>query len=211
MFKYKDIFNLKLTKNIQMVGDFDLPQLDPTDVVPENVIAFNYALSCKEPEKYFIHFYIDDYQFERLWKRPEYYMKILGRFKGIIAPDFSTYINMPKAQQIFQVYKSRLLAANFQAKGYNVIPNISWSDEDSLKWTLEGIPKHSTIALSTNGVLNKDTKEKFIKCYKKAIQTLEPTTIIIIGEIPKELQSDKNVQFDNRINHLRSLKKLGKI
>lgn len=206
-FKYKDIFNLSLTTNIETVGQYDLPKLQASNVIPDNIISFNYALSCKQPEKYFIHFYIDDYQFERIWNRPEYYAKILGRFKGIISPDCSTYTNMPKAQQIFQVYKSRLISAYFQGLGYEVIPNISWSDEKSLEWTLEGIPKNSTIALSTNGVLNKSIKDNFIKCYKKAIEILDPTSIIIVGEVPKEIQSDKTVQFDNRINHLRCLRK----
>ena len=205
--KYKDIFNIKLLDKVRTTGQFDLPIINKTNVVPNKIISFNYALSCKHPEDYFVHFYIDDYQFERVWNRPEYYLKILGRFKGIIAPDFSTYTNMPKAQQIFQVYKSRLISANFQALGYEVIPNISWSDENSLEWALEGLPRHSTIALSTNGVLNKEVKENFIRCYKKAVEILQPTHIIIIGEVPIEIQSDKTVQFDNRINHLRCLRK----
>lgn len=209
MFKYKDVFNLKLLQNIETIKPFDLPKLSQTLEVPTDVISFNYCKSCKNPKNYYIHFYIDDYQFERIWNRPEYYVKVLGQFKGIIAPDYSTYTNMPVAQQIFQVYKSRLIGAYFQSHGYNVIPNLSWSDEKSLEWSLKGLPKHSTVALSTNGCLNKDTKENFIKCYKKAIQELEPTTIIIVGEVPEEIKSDKTVQFNNRINHLRKINKKG--
>lgn len=216
MFKYKDIFNIKLAEKVYtgkvrtgntLEGQFDFPVIKKTNVIPDNIISFNYAKSCKEPEKYFVHFYIDDYQFERVWKRPEYYAKVLGRFKGIIAPDFSTYTNMPKAQQIYQVYKSRLIAAYFASLGYEVIPNISWSDENSLNWSLEGIPKHSTVALSTNGVLNKEAKQNFINCYKKAMSILEPEAIIVVGEVPEEIQSDKTVQFDSRIKHLRCLPK----
>ncbi|MGN1221920.1 MAG: DUF4417 domain-containing protein [Christensenellales bacterium] len=207
MFKYKDIFNLELLNNVRTIKPFDLPILEQINEIPKDVISFNYCKTCKTPEKYFVHFYIDDYQFERVWNRPKYYATILGRFKGIIAPDYSTYSNMPVAQQIFQVYKSRLISAYFQALGYKVIPNISWSDEKSLEWSLAGIPKHSTIALSTNGCLNKETKDNFIKCYKKAIAELEPTTIIIIGDVPAEIQNKNIVQFSNRINHLRKITK----
>lgn len=207
MFKYKDIFNLQIAEKVQTVKPFDLPILKPLNEVPDNVISFNFCKSCKTPENHFVHFYIDDYQFERVWKRPKHYATILGRFKGIIAPDYSTYSNMPVAQQIFQVYKSRLIGAYFQSLGYKVIPNVSWSNETSLEWTLKGLPKHSTIALSTNGCLNKETIDNFIKCYKKAIAELEPTTIIIIGEVPAEIQSKNIVQFNNRINHLRKLTK----
>lgn len=207
MFKYRDVFNLKLTENLKFCGPYDLPIIKGTKVIPDKVISFNYANSCKTPEEYFVHFYIDDYQFERIWKRPEYYLKLLKKFKGIISPDFSTYTNMPKAQQIFQVYKSRLISAYYERYGIDIIPNISWSDEDSLSWTLEGIPKNSIIALSTNGVLNKSIKDNFIQCYKKVIEILEPKTVIIIGDIPEEIKTNNNVQFENRINHLRKINK----
>lgn len=207
MFKYKDVFNLELLTNLKTVKPFDLPVLNQTNKVPTNIISFNYCKTCKTPENYFVHFYIDDYQFERIWKRPKHYATVLSKFKGIIAPDYSTYLNMPVAQQIYQVYKSRLIGAYFQSLGLKVIPNISWSDETSLMWSLKGIPKHSTIALSTNGCLNKEIKENFIKCYKKVITELEPTSIVIVGEVPEEIQNKNVVQFNSRINHLRKITK----
>ena len=205
MFKYKDVFNLALSEKFEKTGKFDFPVIKMAKTIPKDIIPFNKAMSESNPGQKFVHFYIDDYQFERLWNRPEYYAKVLSKFAGIIGPDYSTYTNMPKAQQIYQVYKSRLITAYFQSQGYEVIPNLSWSDEQSLEWSLEGIPKNSVVALSTNGVLNKNTKEKFINCYKKAIQMINPSEIIIVGEVPKEIQSPNIVQFDNHIKHLRCL------
>ena len=203
----KDIFNLEISQNLPLVGQFQFPMIKSSNTIPKNLIAFNYALSCENKSDYFVHFYIDDYQFERVWKKPKKYAIILSKFQGIIAPDFSTYTNMPKALQIYQIYKSRLLCSYWQSLGLDVIPNISWSDYDSLEWTLEGIPKNSVVALSTNGVLNKKTKDNFIKCYKKAIEILKPTIVIIVGEVPKEIQSDLIINFPNRIKYLRNLKK----
>ena len=203
----KDIFNLEISQNLPLVGQFQFPKINPSKSIPNNLISFNYALSCENKSDYFVHFYIDDYQFERVWKKPKKYAIILSKFQGIIAPDFSTYTNMPKALQIYQIYKSRLLCSYWQSLGIDVIPNINWSDYDSLEWTLEGIPRYSVIALSTNGVLNKKTKDSFIQCYKKAIEILKPTKVIIIGEVPKEIQSNLIIAFPNRINHLRNLKK----
>lgn len=203
----KDIFNLEISQNLPLVGQFQFPMIKSSNTIPKNLLAFNYALSCKNKSDYFVHFYIDDYQFERVWKKSKKYAIILSKFQGIIAPDFSTYTNMPKALQIYQIYKSRLLCSFWQSLGLDVIPNISWSDYDSLEWTLEGIPKNSVVALSTNGVLNKKTKDSFIQCYKKAIDIIKPTKIIIVGEVPTEIQSDLIINFTNRINHLRNLKK----
>lgn len=205
MFKYKDVFNLKLADRFEKTGDFDFPVIKQAKTIPKEIIPFNKALSNKNPGQKYVHFYIDDYQFERLWNRPEYYAKVLSKYPGIIGPDYSTYTNMPKAQQIFQVYKSRLITAFFQSQGYEVIPNISWSDEESLKWSLQGIPKNSVVALSTNGVLNKKLKRNFINCYKKAMEMINPSEIIIVGEVPKEIYSSKIVQFDNHIKQLRCL------
>lgn len=207
MFKYKDVFNLELSEKFEKTGRFDFPVIKSAKTIPKSIIPFNKALSTKNANNSFVHFYIDDYQFERLWNRPYYYVKALSKYPGIIGPDYSTYTNMPKAQQIFQVYKSRLISAYFQSQGYTVIPNISWSDEESLEWTLEGIPQHSVVALSTNGVLNKKTKQTFINCYKKAMEMIHPSEIIIVGEVPKEIQSPNIVQFDNHIKQLRCLQK----
>lgn len=203
----KDIFNLEITAKLPLTGQFQFPKINPSSSIPKNLLSFNYALSCKNKSDYFVHFYIDDYQFERVWKKTKKYAILLSKFKGLIAPDFSTYTNMPKALQIYQIYKSRVLCAYWQSLGIEVIPNISWSDLDSLEWTLAEIPKNSVVALSTNGVLNKKTKDNFIQCYKKAIEMLKPTKVIIVGEIPKEIQSDLIINFPNRINHLRNLMK----
>lgn len=205
---YRDVFNLSLVQDIQTVGKYDLPALKPTNQVPKKVIPFNYALSCERPQDYFVHFYIDDYQFERIWHKPKFYALLLQRFAGIIGPDFSTYTNMPKAQQIFQVYKSRLISAYIQSLGQAVIPNINWSTFDSLNWTMDGVPRHSTIALSTNGCLNSKVKDNFVKCYKKAIEILEPTNIVIVGEIPKEIQKDDRIiNFDSYLTILQKKKR----
>lgn len=205
--KYKDIFNFSILENIELTSGLQLPVINGSQNVPKSVISFNYAKTCKCPEEQYVHFYIDDYQFERVWRKPKLYTIILSKFKGIIAPDFSTYTNMPKALQIYQIYKSRLLCAYWQRLGLDVIPNISWSDYDSLLWTLEGIPMHSVVAISTNGVLNKKTRDNFIQCYKKAIEILQPTKVVIVGEVPTEIQSNLIVNFPNRINYLRKLSK----
>lgn len=36
---------------------------------------------------------------------------------------------------------------------------------------------------------------------------LEPTAIVIVGDVPEEIASDKIIQFNNHINSLRKIKK----
>ena len=78
--KVEGILNLNKA-TFSGVGKYDIPQLAP---VHENEIGeikewigFNYVLSDKEPEGKAVHFFIDDYQFQRLWNNPERYMEKL--------------------------------------------------------------------------------------------------------------------------------------
>lgn len=63
-------------------GYYDIPQLEPVTELPEisEWIGFNYVLSDKEPQGKAVHFFIDDYQFERLWNNPEAYVDKLREY-----------------------------------------------------------------------------------------------------------------------------------
>ena len=50
------------------VGEYDIPVIEPDSPQVDNWISFNYAKGCEEPEIHGIHFFIDDYQFVRVWK-----------------------------------------------------------------------------------------------------------------------------------------------
>lgn len=193
----RDIFKFELLKRttIDPNSKYELPLVNYVNEIPFNIISFNNALTTQRPEAHWLHFYIDDYQFERIWNAPEKYLPIIKKFYGIIAPDFSVYTDMPKAQQIFQIYKMRLLAAYFASHGVKVIPNITWSDHESLSLSLEGIPRNNVIALSTNGCTGVHRQE-FIKIYKTVLKRLEPTQVIIIGRIIDEINAP-NVKWLN--------------
>lgn len=71
-------------------------------------LDFNAALRSSDAEAG-VHFFLDDSRFERIWKEPYRYIKILQRFTCVLAPDFSLYMDMPLAMKIWNVYRSRLL------------------------------------------------------------------------------------------------------
>lgn len=78
-------------------GQYDIPILAPAECDVENWISFNFAKGCEEPERHGVHFFIDDYQFNRVWTPPDVYVEMLGRFQAVCTPDFSTYTDFPKA------------------------------------------------------------------------------------------------------------------
>ena len=88
------------------VGEYDIPQLEPVEHIHvDNWISFNYMKTCEEPEQHGVHFFIDDYQFIRLWSNTERYMDKLAQFQAVCTPDFSTYTDFPKAIQIYNHYR----------------------------------------------------------------------------------------------------------
>ena len=157
------------------------PKLEPVYDIPNGLRTFCISESWKNPDKY-VHFFIDDYRFERIWERPHNYDHIISRYAGAIAPDFSTYTDMPVPMQIWNVYRSRAMAYHWQQQGISVIPNIQFSDELSYEWVFDGLPHKSVLAASTVGVYkNPEYRRALIQGMEEACRVLEPKSLIMYG------------------------------
>ena len=172
------------------VGEYDIPKIMPTsekDVNLENYIGFNYAKTCKDPESCGVHFFLDDYQFNRLWNQPDRYLELLKKFKFVCSPDFSTYTDFPKAIQIYNHYRKHWLGAYWQQNDITVIPTISWSDTSSFEWCFEGEPIGGVVAVSSVGTqMNSASKKLFAAGYNEMIDRLHPECILFYGAVPEE-------------------------
>lgn len=169
------------------MGPYEIPQIEVTHFESCEFIGFNYAAKAKKREEKGIHFFLDDYQFERLWKTPDRYLSMLYDFKYVMSPDFSTYTDFPKIIQIYNHYRKHWIGAYLQENGIDVIPTISWSTPDSYEWCFDGEPEGGTVAVSSVGTQkNKKTKELFILGYKEMVRRLQPETIIFYGNVPEE-------------------------
>lgn len=99
------------------VGKYGIPEIKPeTDIRIDKLewIPVNYALTAKDKATKGVHFYKDDYQFERFWNNPDKYIPLLQQFGAVCSPDFSLYSDMPLAVQLFMHYKKHWLAAYWQ-------------------------------------------------------------------------------------------------
>lgn len=159
-------------------------QADEIDLANTPMIGFNYAMTEKHPEDKICHFFIDDYQFERVWNNPDMYINVLRRFKAVISPDFSTYLDFPKAIQIFNTYRRQWCGAYWQEYGINVIPTARWMGEGSEEWCFDGIPQHSLIAISTvGGFKEKAVAEQWMEGYHKVLEHVQPSHILFYGKV----------------------------
>jgi hypothetical protein len=169
------------------VGPYEIPQIEATHFESCEFIGFNYAAQAKKREEKGIHFFLDDYQFERLWKIPDRYLSMLYDFKYVMTPDFSTYTDFPKIIQIYNHYRKHWIGAYLQENGIDVIPTISWSTPDSYEWCFDGEPEGGAVAVSSVGTQkSKKAKKLFILGYKEMVRRLQPETIIFYGSVPEE-------------------------
>lgn len=162
-------------------GHYDMPVIKKCTHIPTDLISFNYMLTSQAFDKG-IHFYIDDYQFERLWNSPHEYMDKLARFDCCLTPDFSLYLEMPLAMQIWNTYRSRLIGQIMQRYGINVIPTLSWCTEDSYEFCFDGIEPGGTVSVSTIGVKeDKHAGELWVAGMDEAIRRLDPKCVMVYG------------------------------
>ena len=162
-------------------GKYEMPFIKATDHIPDDLISFNYALNTETFEKG-IHFYIDDYQFERLWNDPHMYLDRLSKFDCVLTPDFSLYTDMPIAMQIWNTYRSRLIGQVFQDYGITVIPTLSWCRPDSYEFCFDGIEEGGVVSVSTIGVKeDANAKKLWTDGMTEALRRLNPSCVVVYG------------------------------
>lgn len=176
-----DYYNLRLVNAGHCSGAYDMPRLEPCDHKPADLIGFNYAKSAADFSAG-IHFFIDDYQFERLWNKPEAYVGLLRQFDCVLTPDFSMYMDMPLPMQQWSEYRRRALGNFWQRRGIKVIPTLSWSDERSYGFAFDGLPEGGTVATSTVGVKNDEYAMKvWHDGMAEAMRRLHPSRVLLYG------------------------------
>lgn len=175
-------------------GKYDVPVLKKCDIDCDDFIAFNSAKSCMDRENVGVHFFIEDYQFSRIWNRPTQYMEMLKAFKCVCSPDYSLYSEYPLSVKLFNNFKNHWLGAYWQDRGIPVIPTITWDDKNSYDWCFDGFPTNSCVAVSSVGTQKVlENKLKFLHGYSEMVKRLSPTKIFFWGKIPDELNDEKNI------------------
>lgn len=199
----KDVFNAFLVENAEYTSGLEFPIIKGTDAVPEGLIAFSKCISNHEYEKW-VHFYEDDFLFERIWRNPSNYLNVLSKYAGVILPDFSVYRDMPLIMQLWNIYRSRAIGSWLQENGIRVIPNIRYGDERTYKESCAGIKHGSTIAVGSHGTLkSSEDKSYFVEGLEFVANELKPKTIVVYGKAPDDIfETYRNhgitvIQFDS--------------
>ena len=195
-----DAYNLGEFDTNSCDGFYQMPIIHGSDVIPERFIGFNYAKTSKDFDMG-VHFFIDDYQFERVWNDPLTNIERLSKFKCLLTPDFSLYLDMPIAMQIWNVYRSRLIGQMMERQGLKVIPTVSWSAPESYTFCFDGLPKRKVLAISTVGVKR---SEESLLIYRNGVgemvKRLTPKKIVLYGGmVDADYGESEIIEFKNEV------------
>ena len=185
----RDVFKAFLVRFAEYAGLFEFPVIKTTQSIPNRLISFSKALSSTDYDQW-VHFYEDDYLFERLWNNPQKYLEKLSRFNGVILPDFSLYRDMPFVMQLWNIYRSRAIGCWLQNNGVTVIPNIRYGDRRTFRICCDGIGSGGVIAIGTHGTIkNKEDKRIFTEGLSSVVKIVSPSVIIVYGSAPDDIFS----------------------
>ena len=141
-----------------------------------------------------VHFFLYDYRFERVWKTPDSDIEKLSRYRAVLSPDFSIYLEMAPVMQLYNVFRNRWCGAYWASKGIRVIPTVNWGDESTFDFCFDGIEKGSVVAVSTYMASEhdnrRDQKEWFMTGYNEMLCRIEPEKIICYNTPFPEMQGN---------------------
>lgn len=183
----RDVWNAFLVAVAHFAGFLEFPVIRPTHEVPNRLIPFSKAVNCKDRDQW-VHFYEDDFHFERLWDDPARWLDTLKGFRGVILPDFSVYRDMPLIVQLYNIYRSRAIGCWLQVNGVKVICNLRWGDRRTHRLCCNGAPRCCVIAVGTHGTL-KDCEDRrcFVGGLATVVALLQPTAIVVYGDAPDSI------------------------
>ncbi len=204
---FKDTFNFYMIRNLELVGEMEMPYIPKYDgPIPTKLV--NCVRKVQNPQHYFVHHYLYDYMFDGkngIWhgcqessRKTKSVIKKYAQYQGVISPDFSIYIDLPLAVQIWNIYRDRVTCMWLREQGFHVIFNIRWGDQRTYKYAFYGVERHSVVAVGSHGLIkHPENRAIFLEGFAKMIRTVEPSTILLYGSC---LPSIKNMCSDAGIN-----------
>ena len=173
---------------------FDIPTLRIDRQARNLVVPFSaYGTGRKMSNARTIHFYVDDYRFDVLWKSPA---KLLAtKASAIIEPNFSTFDTMPIALGLQFIYKKRWLARYYQEYGIRVYADLNVSSK-FYEYNRMGIP-FGYNAFATRGYFRKTDRLEAEYEIARQISGNDSPTLLVYGggNDIKEFCCKKNIVY----------------
>lgn len=126
-------------------GTFEMPKIKKEEIDLENVELVGYDKLSNSNSDQIVHFFLDDYKFEVMWKDPYPRIERLKVHKAVLSPNFSVYTEMPVAMKIYNTFRSRWCGAFLQSNGIKVIPTLAWGGPETFWFCFDGIEQKALL------------------------------------------------------------------
>lgn len=187
--------NCDMTIDAVWAPPYDIPRVDALtelDLNGARMVPCFRMMTEKHPETGILHFWCDDYMFERFWQTPHKYLRVLRTYRAVVMPDYSMYWDWPDALNIYNCWRNHVLARFWQDEGITVVPSSGWTTARDYDWCFSADPKESIMACSTIGVTkNQGNRKRFNAGYAEMIRRLNPKRILLYGT---DCRTDENKQ-----------------
>ncbi len=174
-----------------------IPVLEPVQEleIPNKIIAFNQRGRAQNVKETGLHFFVNDTQFRSVLQQPNKFLEPFSPFPVILTPDISLLEEMPEWLRIQRTHLSRSIGVYYQLRQFKVIPTLRWISISDLDFVLEGLQKHSVVAVGALGNY-RDLKLRaiFEGGLNEIVDRLSPKAILVYGSIRPEFHQ----QLDRR-------------
>ncbi len=186
----RDVYLAYLIKGARRTKTDDYPIIEAWMVAtepPKEIIQWDRRKDVSDPDNTGMCFYCVDPGFQPILGNPKGYVEKLKKYNCIIGLDASPFDNMPLWVQKSQIGLNIGITYYYGINGIKIIPNIRLGDNRTLS-SLEAYPKHTLIAIGTNGFIRELKNRRFFaKQINVVIDELEPSGICVYGPALEEM------------------------
>lgn len=182
-----DKFNLKyFHKNRATPEGYPTLRAVHVEDIPHDFLDFNnmpyYEKHIDDVFNFGIRFFQDDSKEDKIWNNPREWADRIAHYKCAVAPDFSTYTEMPTVVKRFNAWKMFLMAQVIQDAGTPCMIVINDLATDELVDCYAGVEKNGIYAIDVKGGTKEDGMYDFrTKALDRCLEMFNPQGILVFG------------------------------
>lgn len=197
LIKLLNLYYLNLTNKTVSRGIMDLPAINcNVSEFPDYIALYSQKSLYHTTEHTAVAFFQFDEDFDgklglywaiyhNVKERLEYFKERFNGVRYVIIPDFSELGDIHKIENIYRLFKGRIIGLWFMFEiGSVVIPNITFPTVESADFALDGYEECSVVAISTKGhMVDPNEKQRLRENIRLTVDKLPKLKTMIVYDV----------------------------
>ncbi len=165
-------------------GDWQIPVIPAPTIteLPVTSRAYDKRQHATSPAETLLHGHLADKKLRTHLRDPGPWVTRFDPFWGIVAPDFSIWLDAPPDRKVFAVRMSRAVGVFHALRGIRVIPSLRWGDRRDYEFCFLGVDPGSAVAISNHGLWRDPVlRQAFIGGLPELTERLDPKAVFLHG------------------------------